>query len=870
MRFALFSLALLLTAGLLVAQSDADHDQATKKEELTLERLFPKKSFFGPRARDAAFSHDGKYAAWLHRPWKERRHGDDLYVMEVATGKTHRVTKVSVMSKFQKKTREVAEDRAKKAKAAAKAKKDKDEKEEKKKEAGEKEKPAADEVSDEDADDKKAPRYGGVQSFDWAPHGNELIFASAGDLYRVTMGQEEIERLTATRSTSETRFEWLPDGSGFVYMKDGLRRVLFGAHLVEEIDPELSGGRKMSSFAISPDGKKIAILAYEGERSWNGKRKVKIANYRDRFMKVREVSRTVSDDPIANRKDHVYIWEPGSSGSEKGELSEVWTHENTGPRDIIRTPVWSPDSQRIAFFEFTQKTETGRLVQVRLLAPSDAGKSKSKLKPESGGDEKKSTAATDENDDKKAKPQKDEAKRVAVDVVYEFRHDGGPTTPRMMTPWFTADSKKIAMLSEISGFRHVHVFDPLYQSSRQLTQGYYEVYPFAISKDHRRLFATASRESAERQDLYSIDLESGAMTLINVEGGFLDDAAVRDDGQVALANFTRFGSPRELVMIDAEKKKQHALTDSHPKEAHEVTQARPEFFEYENRHGHRIQGMMFKPENLAPQQKRPLLIYVYGGPLGTRRVVHEGNFQGDAYFFARYMTEKHGYITATIDPRGMSGYGGAFEKANFEQVGKPQVEDLVDGASFLIEKHQADREKIGLHGWSFGGFQTQMCLYTQPGFFRCGMAGAGPTEWENYNAWYSTGTIGTSRTGNPDLEKFSLLPLAKNLEDELLLVHGMEDPNVLYQDTVRVYRELLKAGKETLVELFLDPTGGHGLGGDVKRINRARKYEEFLLRHLGSCEAVKQVEAPLPDVEASTPTPGAEVEIGAEDEEKMK
>ena len=84
------------------------------------------------------------------------------------------------------------------------------------------------------------------------------------------------------------------------------------------------------------------------------------------------------------------------------------------------------------------------------------------------------------------------------------------------------------------------------------------------------------------------------------------------------------------------------------------------------------------------------------------------------------------------------------------------------------------------------------------------------------------------------MAKYSLLPLAKNLKGKLLLVHGMEDSNVLYQDTVRVYRELLKADKETLVELFLDPTGGHGLGGDVTTLRRYRKYEEFLVRELGS------------------------------------
>ncbi len=241
---------------------------------------------------------------------------------------------------------------------------------------------------------------------------------------------------------------------------------------------------------------------------------------------------------------------------------------------------------------------------------------------------------------------------------------------------------------------------------------------------------------------------------------------------------------------------------------------------------------MFKPGDMKPGEKRPLLIYVYGGPLGTRKQVSEGSYSSDAYFFAQYMTRRHGYITCTIDPRGMSGYGAAFERANFEQVGRPQVEDLVDGVRWLVKNHGADPKRVGIHGWSFGGFQTQMCLYTEPGVFKCGMAGAGPTEWENYNSWYSTGTIGKSRVGSPDLKKYSLLPLAKNLEGKLLLIHGMEDANVLYQDTVRVYRELLKAGKETLVELFLDPTGGHGLGGDVKRLNRARKYEEFLLRNL--------------------------------------
>ena len=345
---------------------------------------------------------------------------------------------------------------------------------------------------------------------------------------------------------------------------------------------------------------------------------------------------------------------------------------------------------------------------------------------------------------------------------------------------------------------------------------------------------TATKEHPSRKEIYRVFLEDGRMVRLSQDAGNYTSVAVSPDGTKVLANFVKFGQMRELVVIDSEADIQKTITDSHPETANKLVEPVPEFFDYENRHGHKIYGHLFKPDDWDKDVKRPLLIYIYGGPLGTRKQVADGSLQQSSYFFGYYMAKKHGYITCTIDPRGNSGYGAVFEKANYDQVGKPQVEDLVDGVKYLIDNFGVDKDRVAIHGWSFGGFQTQMCLYTEPDVFAAGMAGAGPTEWENYNAWYTTGTIGKSRTGKTDLEKFSLLPLAKNLKSNLLLVHGMEDSNVLYQDTVRVYRELLKAGKETLVEIFLDPTGGHGLGGDIKPINRFRKYEDFLLKTIGT------------------------------------
>jgi dipeptidyl aminopeptidase/acylaminoacyl peptidase len=202
--------------------------------------------------------------------------------------------------------------------------------------------------------------------------------------------------------------------------------------------------------------------------------------------------------------------------------------------------------------------------------------------------------------------------------------------------------------------------------------------------------------------------------------------------------------------------------------------------------------------------------------------------------FGMYMAAKHGYVTVAVDTRGHSNYGRRFSGANFEQVGLPQAEDLEDLHKHMAAKLGVDSARVGLNGWSFGGFQTQYVLYSKPDLFAAGIAGAGPTEWENYNSWYSGRTIGKVDRSKPNLRKYSLLPMAKNLKHPLLLVHGMQDPNVLYQDTVNVYRELLMTGKEALVDLFLDPDGEHGLGGAIKPAGWHRKYERFWLDHLGT------------------------------------
>lgn len=960
------ALATLAPAGIPPKLLKLPEQAAAPKKELTLERLFPEKSIFGPGASGASFSRDGRWAAWLWRPERERRHGSDLWILDTDTGAVRRVTRASVMERFQSSARAVAEARREAAKkrrggtseakpeapsaaedpvsgdwegtatggteiglppegvtitlalrrhddgtvtgaartatnattltdgrwdAAARRLTGTLEDEEsglvarleatidakgvltgtvhiegtettlaiearrtkldvadegdadaettdlEKTEGDDVEEEIlddADRVGDDDADDTKAPRYSGISEFTWAPEAAELLFLSEGDVYRMRLDdadaapEEGIERLTRTKER-EAAVQYLPDESGYTYLRSGsLIRVRFDSHLIEEIDPRLPNGRSMSGYRISPDGTRLAFVATEGNSYWSAGRTVKIISYRGRFAQVRDVPRHVSDDSFPRFVWHVYLYDLAEHLEERGEPTVVFSHEFTGPRDVVHAPEWSPDSSRVAFSAFEQRSGLVRVLEASM---------PDRPEPDDGEDE----VEGDDGDEPKAEDDAETAKIEPARDVYRFFHNGGPNTPGMMRPLWLADGRRLLILTEISGFRHMHVLDPRYEQLEPLTRGRWELYPLDLSHDRERLYAIATREHPAREDLYRIDVADGAMTRLSTRAGTYSGAAVSDDGGFALASFADFGHPRELAFIDVAQGTERDLTDSHSEEAHALTRFVPEYFTYENRHGQEIHGHLFRPPGVAEGEKRPLLIYVYGGPLGRQKMTTRGSFAGASYFFALYMAQKHGFYACTIDPRGASGYGGLFEKSNYEKVGRPQVEDLVDGVRWMIENESVDPDRVALHGWSFGGFQTQMCLYTEPDVFACGIAGAGPTEWENYNSWYSTGTIGPSRPGEPDLGKFSLLPLAKNLKAKLLLVHGMEDSNVLYQDTVRVYRELLKSGKETLVELFLDPTGGHGLGGDVKSLGRYRKYEEFLLRCLAESAPDEEV-----------------------------
>ena len=504
----------------------------------------------------------------------------------------------------------------------------------------------------------------------------------------------------------------------------------------------------------------------------------------------------------------VYLYRISKFATEDGKLEELFRHASTGPRDVVGTPNWAKDSSRLAFTCFVQKTRPGLRLR-DALATARTRPSRSRKR------QRRRKQPTSQARTRPGATRRSRRRNTRPRLVNRFHHHGGPNTPRMMQPEYVADNRRLILLTEQSGFRHLHVLDPLYENLDQLTRGRFEVYPIEISKDRKWMFATSTKKAPSLQHVYRVNLETGEMKILSSADGVYSTAR-------GVAE--RPAPPRELRHLrQAQGARRRRYQDGHDEGAHRFASSnRPR--------GHDSEARVLQVrEPPRPRDPRP--------SLQARRMDREGQASaadlrlrrppGDAEAGDRRQLLVRRLFLRLV--HGEEAWLPDLHHRSPRNVGLRRR--LRKGQ--LRKSRQAHRSRIFRMAWRTSSSTTASirrrwgctagaseasrprCVSTpRPRSSRSAWAGAGPTEWENYNAWYSTGTIGNSREGNPDLVKYSLLPLAKNLKGKLLLVHGMEDSNVLYQDTVRVYRELLKAGKGNAGRASSStPTGGHGLGG---------------------------------------------------------
>ena len=411
-------------------------------------------------------------------------------------------------------------------------------------------------------------------------------------------------------------------------------------------------------------------------------------------------------------------------------------------------------------------------------------------------------------------------------VLYEEEHPKyvEPQHPIVFLPW---DETKFIYWSQRDGYHHLYLMDTEvktypecergkdgettfreYLKTVPLTQGDWLVQSIlGFNKEKKEIILSSTEISPLQSNVFALNVKNGKRTLIgNGEG--IHSAQVSASGNYVIDSYTSAKVGRSVNILPTNSKKGiNLLTASDPMaEQYDL----PEITIGTIKAADGITDLYYrliKPVNFDPNKKYPAIIYVYGGP--HAQMIHDTRFY-DARGWDLYMAQK-GYVMLTVDSRGSDNRGIKFENVTFRHLGVEEMKDQVKGAELLKSLPYVDGDRIGVHGWSFGGFMTTNLMLTYPEIFKVGVAGGPVIDWKYYEVMYGERYMDTPES-NPDGYKGSdLKQKAGNLKGRLEIIIGGTDPTCVPQHTYAFLRACIDAG--THPDLFIYPEDGHNMVG---------------------------------------------------------
>ena len=381
-------------------------------------------------------------------------------------------------------------------------------------------------------------------------------------------------------------------------------------------------------------------------------------------------------------------------------------------------------------------------------------------------------------------------------------------------PW---DNSRFILQSEKDGYNHLYLFDTSGKQIKQLTTGKWIVIDLmGFNAKTKEAIILSTEASPIQNNLYAVNLQTGARRLLdngkgchaNTTGeGGSHKIALSSSGQWILDSYTEPTVPRNIDIVNvASAKATRYFTADNPWKGYTV----PEYSCGTIKAADGTTDLyyrMVKPTNFDPNKKYPTIIYVYGGP-GVRNVEARWHYWSRGW--ETYMAQK-GYLLFILDNRGSSARGLAFEQATFHHLGVEEVKDQMKGVEYLTSLPYVDKNRMGVHGWSFGGFMTTNLITTHPEVFKVGVAGGPVIDWKWYEVMYGERYMGTPQNNPKGYAESSLLPKAKNLKGKLEIITGMNDPVVVPQHCLNFLQECIKVG--TQPDFFVYPGEPHNMRG---------------------------------------------------------
>ncbi len=389
---------------------------------------------------------------------------------------------------------------------------------------------------------------------------------------------------------------------------------------------------------------------------------------------------------------------------------------------------------------------------------------------------------------------------------------------------FLPDVNNFVITSEKDGWNHLYLYDIKGSLIKQLTSGNFDVTAFYGFDPAKKLFYyQAAGISPLQREVYTVNTD-GKVRMISVNSG-TNSAAFSSTYKYYISTFSSATTPPVFTLYEASGKQIRILEDNAglTEKLNEYKPRLKEFFTFNTSENVALNGWVIYPPDFDQSKKYPVLLNQYSGP-NSQEVLDQWGFG-----FDEYIAQK-GYIVMCVDPRGTGGRGEAFRKVTYLQLGKYETIDQVEVAKYAASLPYVDGSRIGIWGWSYGGFISSSCMLKGDGAFKMGIAVAPVTNWRYYDNIYTERFMRKPKDNPNGYDQNSPLFFADKLKGKLLLVHGMADDNVHVQNTVELSERLVQAGKQFDQMLYVNRN--HGIYGGNTRMHLFTLIENYLNTNL--------------------------------------
>ena len=407
-----------------------------------------------------------------------------------------------------------------------------------------------------------------------------------------------------------------------------------------------------------------------------------------------------------------------------------------------------------------------------------------------------------------------------IKELFEERSDTWvePENPALFIP---GNNNRFIWQSERDGYNHLYVYDLNKGLQKQLTKGGWVVTRvLGFDKSNKYLFFESTKDAGVlNRNVFKVALSSGKIYRLTKEDG-VHSAVVSKSGNDIIDTYSNLKTPRVMQLLDVKKKTSRVLHKAkNPFEGYDLGEVVMDTIKSADGKTDLFSRMVLPP-NFDPSQKYPVIVYVYGGPHAQ---LVRNSWLGSARLWQMYMAQQ-GYVAFTMDNRGTPDRGCAFEKVIHRQLGEAETADQMEGIKYLKSLPYVDAQRIGVHGWSFGGFMTINLMEKYPDVFKVGVSGGPVTDWKYYEIMYGERYMDMPEE---NIEGYALTNLNKRtdqIEGRLLVIHGAIDPTVVWQHSLYFIEQCIKNRKQ--VDYFVYPRHEHNVRG-ADRVHLMQKVTRY-------------------------------------------